>query len=139
MFSASDYFRFYQKEDWNTAARDVAGLAEKDDLVLFNSNVGEIPFDYYFKPYADYYSLQVEEHGIPLDVYVSGIAEPKMTANDIPGLASFLSGHNRVWLVYSQNSQTDPMGLIPQTLAAKMKLVKEDDFYGGKVQLYSAP
>jgi mannosyltransferase len=139
MFSASDYFRFFQKEDWNTAARDVAGLAEKDDLVLFNSNIGEIPFDYYFTPYADYYSLQVEEHGIPLDVYASGIAEAKMTASDLPGLAALLSGHHRAWLIDYNDSNTDPTGLIPQTLAAKMKLIEEDDFYGGKVQLYGAP
>jgi hypothetical protein len=139
LFSASDYFRFFQKEDWNTAARDVAGLAEKNDLVLFNTNLGIIPFDYYFEPYKDNYSLQVEEHGIPLDLYESGIPEAKMTSKDLPELVTLLSGHERVWLVYYHEAETDPMGLIPQTLAGKMKLIEEDDFYGGKVQLYGAP
>jgi hypothetical protein len=138
-FSVSDYFRFYQKEDWSTAARAVAGFAEKDDLVLFNSNFVEIPFDYYFEPYADYYDIQVEEQGVPKDLFNSGILEPEMTTSDIPGLISLLSGHDRVWLVYSHDSFTDPTGLIPQTLASQMKLIKDTDFYGGKVQLYVNP
>jgi len=136
LFSTGDYYRFFQKEDWSTAAGYVANFAEKDDLVLFNSNFVEIPFDYYFKPYEKQYSLQVVKHGVPLDLFDSGILEPKMTTNDIPGLISLLRGHNRVWLVYSHNSYTDPMGLIPQTLASQRKLIRTRDFYGGQVQLY---
>ena len=139
LFSVGDYYRFYQKEDWNSAARFIAGYTEKDDLVLFNSNLVEIPFDYYFKPYETSYSIQVEKHGVPLDLFGSGILEPKMTTTDIPGLISLLSGHNRVWLVYSHALYTDPMGLIPQTLTSQRKLIQKDDFYGGQVQLYGAP
>jgi hypothetical protein len=139
LFSTGDYYRFVQKEDWSNAAGYVAFYAEKDDLVLFNSNFVEIPFDYYFKSYEDGYSLQVEKRGVPLDLFDSGILEPKMTTSDIPKLLSLLRGHNRVWLVYSHDSYTDPMGLIPQTLASQMKLVREREFYGGKVQLYEAP
>ncbi len=139
LFSAGDYYRFFQKEDWNTAARDVAGYAEKGDLVLFNANSVEIPFDYYFEPYETYYDIQVEKRGVPLDLFDSGVLEPEMTANDIPGLISLLSGHNRVWLVYSHNKYTDPKGLIPQTLASEMTLIQKDDFYGGQVQLYGTP
>ncbi len=136
LFSTGDYYRFYQKEDWSTAAGYVANFAQRDDLVLFNSNFVEIPFDYYFKPYEVLYSIQVEKQGIPLDLFDSGILEPKMTENDIPGLISLLRGHDRVWLVYSHDDYTDPTGLIPQTLASKMKLTRERDFFGGKVQLY---
>ena len=139
LFSAGDYYRFYQKEDWSTAAGYVANFAEKDDLVLFNSNFVEIPFNYYFRTYEDLYCIQVEKQGVPLDLFDSGILEPEMTANDIPGLISLLRGHNRVWLVYSHDSYTDPMGLIPQTLASQMKLIRKRDFYGGQVQLYETP
>jgi hypothetical protein len=62
-----------------------------------------------------------------------------MTSQDLPELVTLLSGHDRVWLVYYNDSVTDPMGLIPQTLADKMKLIEEDDFHGGKVQLYGTP
>jgi hypothetical protein len=136
LFSTGDYYRFVQKEDWSTAAGYVANFAQKDDLVLFNSNFVEIPFDYYFKTYEKQYFIQVEKYGVPEDLFDSGILEPKMTDSDIPKLISLLSGHNRVWLVYSHDSYTDPRGLIPQTLASKMKLIRKRDFYGGQVQLY---
>ena len=136
LFSDGDIFRFVQKEDWSTAAGYVANFAEKDDLVLFNSNFVVIPFDYYFKTYEDLYSIQVEKQGVPLDLFDDGILEPKMTASDVPSLISLLSGHDRVWLVYSHNDYTDPMGLIPQTLASQMELTRQRNFFGGQVQLY---
>jgi hypothetical protein len=139
LFSVGDYYRFYQKEDWSTAAGYVAKFAEKDDLVLFNSNFVEIPFNYYFRTYENLYRIQVEKQGVPLDLFDSGVPEPEMTANDIPGLISLLRGHNRVWLVYSHDSYTDPTGLIPQALASEMELTRQRDFYGGQVQLYESP
>lgn len=139
VFSVGDYYRFYQKEDWRAAAGYVGYFAEKDDLILFNSNFVEIPFNYYFRTYEDHYSLLVKKQGIPLDLFGSGVLEPEMTANDIPEMISLLRGHDRVWLVYSHASYTDPMGLIPQTLAAQKKLIRTREFYGGQVQLYGDP
>jgi mannosyltransferase len=139
MFTTGDYYRFFQKEDWATAAGNVAYSAKKGDLVLFNSNFVEIPFDYYFRPYEDQYSLQLVKQGVPLDLLGDGVLEPKMTEDDIPKLAALVSGHDRVWLVYSHDSYTDPKGLIPQTLAAQKKLTSTREFYGGQVQLYESP
>ena len=139
LFSTGDYYRFVQKEDWSDPAGYVAYFAQKDDLILFNSNFVEIPFNYYFRTYENQYSIQVEKQGVPLDLFDSGILEPKMTESDIPSLISLISGHKRVWLVYSHYWYTDPMGLIPQTLASKMKLIQQHDFYGGQVQLYESP
>jgi len=78
----------------------------------------------------------VEKRGVPKDMFASDVLEPKMTDGDIPRLISLLSGRKRVWLVYSHNWYTDPMGLIPQTLSSKMQLTQQRDFYGGQVQLY---
>ena len=139
LFSAADYYRFMRKEDWSTPAGYVANFAEKDDLVLFNATWVQIPFDYYFKTYEDLYSIQVEKRGVPVDMFDSGILEPKMTDSDIAGLISLVNERDRVWLVYSHNWYTDPMGLIPQTLASKMGLTRQRDFYGGQVQLYETP
>ena len=139
LFADGDYYRFYQKEDWSTAAGYVANFAEPDDLVLFNSNFVVIPFEYYFGEYEKLYSIQVVKQGVPLDLFDSGILEPKMTESDIPSLVSMIGGYDRVWLVYSHDDYTDPEGLIPQTLAAHMKLLRERNFYGGKVQLYEVP
>ena len=139
LFSAGDYYRFFQKEDWSTPAGYVALYVEEGDLILFNSNFVEIPFNYYFMPYEKQYALQVVKQGVPLDLFDSGILEPEMTESDLPRLISLINEHNRVWLVYSHDSYTDPLGLIPQTLAAKMILTRQRDFYGGQVQLYETP
>ncbi len=139
LFSASDYFRFTQKEDWSTPAGYVAKFAQKGDVVLFNDTLVQIPFDYYFRPFENKYAIQVEKHGLPVDMADSGSVEPRMTTNDLPRLISLMSGRNRVWLVYSHNEYTDPGGLIPQTLASKMTLIRTRDFYGGQVQLYETP
>jgi uncharacterized membrane protein len=138
VFSTGDYYRFFQKEDWHSPAGSVAKFVQNDDLILFNSSMVQIPFDYYFKPYEDQYAIQVEKHGVPRDMFEDDILEPIMTVNDISGLISMLDGHKKVYLVYSHNSYTDPMGLIPKTLASQLKLVQQSDFNGVQVQLYEA-
>lgn len=139
MFTAGDYYTFFRKEDWYTAAGYVANSAQKGDLVLFNSNFVVVAFDYYFAPFEDKYALKVDKQGVPLDLYKDAVLEPKMTEADIPKLTELVSGRDRVWLVYSHDSYTDPKGLIPQTLAAEKKLLLSREFYGGKVQLYGTP
>ncbi|MBI1299445.1 DUF2723 domain-containing protein [bacterium] len=136
LFSAADYYRFFQKEDWSTPAGYVALYAEEDDLVLFNSNFVIVAFDYYFRTFEDKYDLQVQKEGVPADLIDDAVLEPLMTEDDIPKLLSLIDGRDRVWLVYSHESYTDPEGLVPKTLAAEMKLIDQRDFYGGKVQLY---
>ena len=139
LFSVGDYYRFMQTEDWSDPAGFVANFAQNDDLVLFNQSRGQIPFDYYFITYEEKYHIQVEKHGVPVDMFDSGVLEPKMTESDIPRLLSMLNGHSKVWLIYSHNEITDPDGLIPQTLASAMNLIVTRDYYGVQVQLYAAP
>ncbi len=137
--SVGDYFRWAQTEEWDNTAGFVANFVQKDDLILFNATRVQIPFDYYFRTYEKLYRIQVEKHGAPVDLFDSGILEPRMAESDIPRLVSLLSGHKRVWLVYGYNQNTDPMGLIPQTLASVMKLFYTRDFNGVQVQIYGAP
>ncbi len=139
LFSVSDYFRFTQKDDWSNPAGFIARFVQKDDLILFNAPKTQIPFDYYFRVWEEQYSIQVEKHGAPVDLFASGVLEPKMTESDIPRLLSLLNGRKTVWLVNSHNTITDPLGLIPQTLASKMSLVYTRDFNGVQVQIYAAP
>ncbi|HSB66827.1 MAG TPA: glycosyltransferase family 39 protein [Anaerolineales bacterium] len=137
LFSTGDYYRFWRTpEDWSSVAGYVANYAEKDDLILFNASWVQIPFDYYFRPYEDKYYLQVEKRGAPVDMFDSGILEPKMTESDIPRLISLLHGHKRVWLVYSHNGYTDPEGIVRQTLVYEMTFIQKREFYGVEVQLY---
>jgi hypothetical protein len=139
LFSTGDYYKFTQKEDWSNPAGFVAKYIQNGDLILFNATWVQIPFDNYFIPYENQYFLQVEKHGVPVDMFDSGILEPKMTDSDIPRLISLLSRHKTVWLVYSHHANTDPMGLIPQTLTSVMELIYTRDFDWVQVQIYGAP
>jgi mannosyltransferase len=138
IFSTTDYFHTAQYENWIDPARYVANRVEKDDLILFNSARAQIPFDYYFQVIEKKNYLEVEQHGVP-DIFASGAAEHRLTASDLPELTALLSGHDRVWLVYSHAETTDPMRLIPRTLAEKMKLIQANDFFGVQVQFYASP
>ncbi len=139
LFSTGDYFRFTQKEDWADPAGFIAKYVTNDDLILFNTTIAQLPFDYYFQPFEEQYLIQVEKHGVPDDMFASRTLEPRMTESDVPRLISLLSGHKTVWLVYSHNDYTDPGGLIPQTLASAMKLIFKRDYYGVQVYIYGAP
>ena len=139
LMSTADYFRFFYKEDWATPAGYVANFAEEGDLVLFNAGWVQIPFEYYFKYYEDLYKIKVIKHGVPEDMFESGVLEPKMTEDDIPHLMSLLEGRERAWLVYSHNWYTDPQGLIPRTLDADMDVIRQRGFYGGQVFLFGVP
>jgi hypothetical protein len=138
VFSTGDYYRYTQKEDWKSPAGYVGSRADQNDLILFNSPMVQLPFDYYFRDYETKNYLQVVKHGVP-DMFENGHPERRITDSDIPRLLSLLKGHNRVWLVYSHDSYTDPTGLVPKTLAGKMKLMETRDFYGGQVQFYATP
>jgi hypothetical protein len=139
LFSAGDYYRFVRKEDWSIPAGYVANFAQEGDLVLFDGAWVQVPFDYYFGQYENLYSIHVEKRGLPKDMVDSSALKQKVTDSDLPRLISLLSGRKRVWLVYDPDGYTDPTGLVPQTLASKMELTRQRDFYGGQVQLYEMP
>ena len=138
LFLISDNYKVVQNEDWNDPAGYVANRVKKDDLILFNSAMAQIPFDYYFIPFEEKNYLEVVKHGVP-DMFVTGIPELRVTKSDIPGLIALLSGHSRVWLVSSDAAHTDPEGLVPQTLAGRMRLIQTRDYFGRQVLLYASP
>ncbi len=133
--SLHTYYTHFEKEQWDDAAALVAERVEPGDLVLFNATWMQIPFDYYFHRLSD---VPVVEHGVPVDMFDRGILEPRMTRSDLPALRDLVSGHDRVWLVYSHNWYTDPQGLIPPALEEKLDLQGRWEFYGVEVMLYTA-
>src|SRR3990172_6868524 len=64
------YYAEFKKERWDLAAEYVSQNSGKEDLVLFSSALGQIPFEYYF----DRYNLMLEKHGLP-----TNFSERKMT------------------------------------------------------------
>lgn len=130
------YYTQFEKEQWDDAAALVAERAELSDLILFNATWMQIPFDYYFHQMSD---VSVVEHGVPGDLFDRGILEPKMAESDLPYLRELVSGHDRVWLIYSHNWYTDPQNLIPTALQEELKQLDSRRYYGLEVRLFGVP
>jgi hypothetical protein len=130
--SLQNYYAHFQKEQWNLAAKYVAGNVELNDILIFNATWVQIPFDFYFR----FYNRDVEERGAPVDLFDRGILEPKMAESDIPRLRSLIRDRNRAWLIYSHNWYTDPKNLITTALQQELNLLESRRFYGLEVRLY---
>jgi hypothetical protein len=98
-----NYFGSLKKDLWREAVAALSGLTKPNDLVLFNDQSGEVPFEYYYrrndlieKPFPDYNSR--------LDA-----------DNLVEQLKAAIENHDRVWLVLSHPNSLTP--LIPQQLA----------------------
>ncbi|HEX8922488.1 MAG TPA: glycosyltransferase family 39 protein [Pyrinomonadaceae bacterium] len=98
-----NYYGSAKKDLWREAVAHFKTLAQPSDLVLFNDQSGEVPFEYYYKgtdlvekPFPDYHS--------------------KLDADNLAEqLKGAIEDHPRVWLVLSHPNYLTP--LIPQQLA----------------------
>jgi uncharacterized membrane protein len=133
-FSLWSYYVYFEKEEWAKAADYIAQHVGRDELVLFNASWVQIPFEYYFR----HYSTGADLRGLPVDLFQRGVLEPKMTEADVPYLNELLTGHDRVWLVYSHDWYTDPHQIIPRQLDARMRLVDHQEFVGLQVMEFQA-
>jgi hypothetical protein len=129
------YYQHLEKEQWDEAAALVAEHAQPGDLILFNDAWGQIPFDYYL---GRQYNPPVVEHGVPEDLFDSGILEPEMTEGDLPRLRALVRGRERVWLIYSHAWYTDPRGLVPSVLEEELIPVNRWGFSGVRVLRYGS-
>jgi mannosyltransferase len=84
-----NYFGSAKKDMWREAVASISPLTRPNDLVLFNQQSGQVPFEYYYKradlikkPFPDYHA---EVNAANLDEQLKATVE----------------GHDRVWLVIS--------------------------------------
>jgi mannosyltransferase len=131
-FALKHYYFDYKKEEWATAARFVARRTQPGDVVVFNTALGQAPFQYYFRDYH----RQVEMRGLPVDLAERREPEPTMTVGDIPYARRLLQDRTRVWLVYSHESYTDPDRLVWRLLREQMRPGETRGFVGLKVTLF---
>ena len=91
LLSLSNYYFYFQKEEWDKAAAYVAQQVAPGDVILFNATWVQIPFEYYFRRY----NTGVELHGLPVDLFDRGVLEPKMAETDVPSMHKLLTGQSR--------------------------------------------
>ncbi|CAN5758014.1 hypothetical protein BH10CHL1_BH10CHL1_10990 [soil metagenome] len=134
LLSLSNYYIYFQKEEWAKAADYVAQNAAPGDLILFNATWTQLPFEYYFRRYR----TDIELHGLPVDLFDRGVIEPKMTEADLPAMRNLVQNHKRVWLIYSHDWYTDPNKLIPSTLNKTMHQTEQNNFVGLQILRFEA-
>jgi mannosyltransferase len=97
LIALRDYYGATKKDTWREAVANFEQLAKPNDLVLFNQQSGQSPFDYYLKrndliekPFPDYSS--------------------ELTADNLAELLKpVVAGHNRIWLVLSHQGTLSPL------------------------------
>jgi mannosyltransferase len=127
IFNCSALYKYYtefEKERWDLVAHYVSDNVDKNDLFLFNSGFGQIPFDYYFYRYD---KLNIEEHGVPQD-----LSEKSMSLESLPRLKELIHGHKRIWLIYSHEWFTDSQRLVKATLEHSHCLSTQRGFESGQ-------
>lgn len=97
LIALNNYYNSLKKDVWRDAVANFKRLAQPGDLVLFNQQSGQIPFDYYSKR-ADL----IEQ---PFPDYNSELTTDNITAL----LKPTIEGHRRVWLVLSHQSNLSPL------------------------------
>lgn len=127
IFNSSALYQYYtgfEKERWDLVAHYVAENLDKNDLFLFSSGFGQIPFDYYLYRYD---KPNIEEHGVPQD-----LSEKRMTLESLPKLEKLIQGHKRIWLIYSHEWFTDSQRLTKVSLEKSYCLSKGKTFKSGQ-------
>jgi mannosyltransferase len=127
------YARPSKWEEWDRAAAYVDKHVHPEDIVLFHDNMMQLPFDYYFRRYR----RRVAERGVPVDFPYGKTREPVMTPADLPRLHRLVGNHPRVWLVYSHEWFTDPIGSVPLALGRLGHLADLQTFVGApRIRVY---
>ena len=103
-------------EDWRGAAARVATQARDGDLLLVDGRWMELPLRYYLRRID---TPPLEIHGVPVDFDARGKPEPVTSETDLPRIAALARGLDRVWLVLSHTTDTDPQLLSRRMLEAE--------------------
>ncbi len=122
-------------EQWDRAVSIVQAHAQPDDLLLFNAAWTQLPFEYY----ATRAGLDLEAHGVPVDIARARELEPLTTPADVARIERLVAGRSRVWLIYSHEWYTDPDGITRRALERHFVLARAWDLPGIKIRLYTLP
>lgn len=98
-----NYFGSPKKDMWREAVAGFGRLAKPNDLILFNDQSGQVPFDYYLRR-SDFDEKPFPDFKIAL------------TSENLPDTLLYATeGRKRIWLVISHPNELTP--LIPHLLA----------------------
>lgn len=128
-----------QKENWRGAARVVTDLPSTRRLIVFLSEDGELPFDYYY-----HYRPDEDSTGVPagfLDRDPPRAMLRVVSSDDLRNLQSRLDadGYDEVLLIQTHLWWCDPRDLVYQYLRKKYPVVQSVRLFEVTVVQFDAP
>jgi uncharacterized membrane protein len=133
--SLLNYYNYYEKERWDSAATLVAREGRPGDAILLYRNSSQFPFDYY---YARTSARKLPQIGVPCDAYTCARWDSHARANDQARIAAEVSRYQRMWIVKRAwgNENFHPADAVGEDFAKRIRKVGNQDFYGVTVTLY---
>ncbi len=110
------------REDWRTAAQYVSQRATSEDTVFVHLHYAHIPFDYYYRGQAE---------------VVAPLGSRPPAVQDLDGLLSPFGGAGVLWLVQSQEWNTDPQHVVERWFFDRGPIVTEQYPVGMSVKAFA--
>lgn len=110
------------REDWRTAAKYVSDRATSDDTVFVHLHYARIPFEYYYSGAAGVVA--------PLG------SRPPSDEAELDGPLRPYSGSDVIWLVQSQEHNTDPRHVVEAWFAGRGPMATEQYPVGMSVKAF---
>lgn len=110
------------REDWRTAAQYVSERATTEDKVFVHLHYAHIPFDYYYTGQAD---------------VVAPLGSRPPATEDLDELLAPYGGASVLWLVQSQEWNTDPQHVVERWFFDRGPMVTEQYPVGMSIKAYA--
>lgn len=135
LVSLDNIYNHYEKEKWNSAASYVAKQGRQGDIVVFNGNSSQLPFDYYYSRFS---ATELPQSSVPCELDRCYRFEAPANAEDRARIGSEVSNYQRMWLVkrWWGNWDFTAEDAVGQRYAKQLRFIEEKDLGGVVVTLY---
>ncbi len=135
LVSLDNIYNHYEKEKWNSAASYVAKQGRQGDIIIFNGNSSQLPFDYYYSRFS---AVELPQSSVPCELDRCYRFEAPANAEDRARIGSQVSDYQRMWLVkrWWGNWDFTAENAVGSRYAKQLRFIEEKDLGGVVVTLY---
>ncbi len=133
--SLDNIYRHYEKENWDSAASYVTKQARQGDIIIFNGNSSQLPFNYYYSRFS---ATKLPQLSVPCELDRCYRFEAPANAEDRARIGSQVSVYQRIWLVkrWWGNWDFTAEDAVGPRYAKQLRFIEEKDVGGVVVTLY---
>ncbi len=133
--SLNNIYNHYEKENWNSTASYVAWEGRQGDIIVFNGNSSQLPFNYYYSRFS---ATELPQLSVPCELDRCYRFEAPADAEDQSRIGSEVSDYQRMWLVkrWWGNWDFTAEDAVGSKYAKQLRFIEEKDLGGVVVTLY---